>query len=107
MLKKSVNFKGYVFAESLIALSMMTAVISGLLSVNHILFSKTLNLNNELLMQRVLYEEMMYVDKYGQVDAQEIHRNGKNYYVTIVQEEEKWIKAEIRHEKAIFSIERR
>ena len=106
MSKKSLSFKGYVFAESLIALSLMTLVIGGLLSANHFLFGKTVQLNNQLSMQRILYDEINYYEKYGEISSKMIQRNGKKYSLTVIQDGEKLVKVEICHEETSFVVER-
>ena len=105
MLKRSLRFKGYVFAESMIALSMMTTVIGGLLSANSFLFGKATALNERLAMRRVLYEEVRYYERYESASEQRITREGKHYVVMIIQNENKLIKAEIRNEAETFIIE--
>lgn len=106
MSKKSLNFKGYVFAESVIALSLMTLVIGGLLSANHFLFGKTAQLNDQLSLQRVLYDEINFYEKYGEISSKMIQRNGKEYSLTVIKEGEKLVKVEINHEETTFAVER-
>lgn len=106
MPKISSHFSGYIFAESLLALSLMTLVIGGFLSANYFLYSKTSDLNSQLTLQRVLYEEVADHERYEEVSSQTVYRSDKEYFVTIAQDGEKWIKAEVRHGIETFSIER-
>ena len=84
MLKKLVGSKGYIFLEALLALTILTVVIGGFLSVDSILLSKGKAQEQRLVMKRILYEQLRAYEAHATLPSDIIVHEGKEYYMTVV-----------------------
>ncbi|MBO0423493.1 hypothetical protein BCR22_06290 [Enterococcus plantarum] len=106
MLRKSTGYSGYVFLESLIALGLMCLIIGSYLSLNTFLLKKNKHATNQLILYRVLYEEMKHFENYGGPLLRDIHTENGDYQLRVYQVANKLIEVEVIGENEHFEIKK-
>lgn len=106
MLKKSNHYKGYILLESLIALSLICVVIGSYISLNTFLLKKNKQSSDQLVLYRVLYEEMKYYENHGGPLIQERYLDHRSFQLRFNKVGNKLIEVEIIDGKESVTIKK-
>lgn len=104
--KKLLQYKGYIFLESLIAFSLTCFIIGSYFSMTTFLLKQKKEAFDALVMQRILYEEVKQFANYGGDLQRKRVENNKIYVITFSMEGKIPVKMEITDGEASFNIER-
>lgn len=102
MLKKSSSYKGYILLESLVALGLLCIIVGSYISLNTLLLRKNKQATEQLLMYRILYEEMKSYENYGEQSIQGEHVSNNSYQVRFDKRNNKLVEVEITNGKEGF-----
>ncbi|ALS37443.1 Tfp pilus assembly protein PilV [Enterococcus rotai] len=106
MLKKSSSYKGYLLLESLVALGLLCIIIGSYISLNTLLLRKNRQATEQLMMHRVLYEEMKSYENYGEESIQGEHLSNSSYQVRFDNRNNKLVEVEITNGKEGFILKK-
>ena len=107
MSKKLLNYKGYLLLESLLALTLVSLMITSYLSLNTFLFQKNKKMTNQQTMLRILYEEISEYKSHGGDLQREIVQENQTFKVKLVVSETELIGAEISGNDDNFKLEKK
>ncbi|MFD1900272.1 competence type IV pilus minor pilin ComGE [Enterococcus termitis] len=107
MLKKSLNYKGYILFESLISLGIMSILIGSFMSLNTFVLMKKTKSIDQLAMHRILYEEMTQYEHHEGVLQKTIWTNNKEYSLYMHKTKDKIVKVEITDGDERFILEKK
>lgn len=95
MSKRSNHYKGYILLEGLFALGLLCLIVGSYISFNIFLMRKNRQTQDQLLLHRVLYEEMKRYENHGGRLQQELHTENHTYQLQLYKNEHKLIEVRI------------
>lgn len=106
MLKKSKTYKGYILLEGLFSLGLLCLIIGSYVLFNQFLLQKNRQVQDQLSLHRVLYEEIKRYENYGGKLQAEISVNGINYQLHFYKNHQELLEVEITDGKEFLSIKK-
>ncbi|ALR99907.1 hypothetical protein ATZ33_00475 [Enterococcus silesiacus] len=106
MLKKFNPYKGYILFESLLALGLLCLIIGSYVSLNTFLLKKNKQAIEQLLLHRILYEEMKRYENHGGQLIQEVRIENNNYQLRFYKANNKLVEVEITDGKESLTLKR-
>ena len=107
MSKRLLNYKGYLLLESLLALTLVSLMISSYLTLNTFLFQKNKKTTNQQTILRILYEEISDYKSHGGDLQREIVQGNQTFKVKFVTSDTELIGAEISGNDDEFKLEKK
>ena len=95
MLKKYNLYKGYILFESLLALGLLCLIIGSFVSLNTFLLKKNKQATEQLLLHRILYEELKRYENHGGQLIKEVRTENNNYQLRFYKANNKLVEVEI------------
>lgn len=106
MLKKFAHYKGYILFESLLALGLLCVIISGYVSLNTFLLKKNKQATEQLLLHRILYEEVKRYENHGGALFKEVQLENTNYQLRFRKANNRLLEVEITDGKESFTLKK-
>ena len=105
--KKSLNYRGFLLFESLLAMSLVCLMIMTYVSLNNFLFQNNQKIVNQQIMLRILYEEVSdYKFNEGNLEREIIEKDIV-FKIRLIKKGTELIGAEISGNKDYFRLEKK